>query len=246
MSSAPSIDETWRGEAVNEAPAAGTGGRTWSTPPPMWLGALDGAALILAFAIFHDVFIVDIWWNIGPMLVSGALCGFVVVWSYRRAVRNHSTRGWFLYVGLYAAEMMALGVISISTLRPRMTIAEAMLMDDAMAELTPPTLPLMIGVIAVGTILCWHSYGRRRTALVPILVTQVLVVFLLGHQLAFLGLVEPSSASIAFFGEFAVIAVGIVATFALAMMWSTILLERLRGEQRISKEVLGGGVDSAG
>lgn len=204
----------------------GRGAQTWEAPP-IWLSTLVGVVVVLGFTILHDVFIVDIWWNLGPMLFSGAVCGFSVGWSYRRAVAEHSTRAWFGYTGLYAAEMMALGAVSLAVLRPRFTMAEAMVMDDAMAELTPPALPLMIGAMVVGTIVFWLYYGRPRRALLPILVTQVLLVFLLGHQLAFLGLVELPSMFVAF-AEFALVAVGIAAAFSLAGMWSSIVLGRLR------------------
>ena len=127
-----------------------------------------------------------------------------------------------------AAEMIVLGVVSLAVLQPRFTMAEAMVMDDAMAELTPPALPLMIGVMIVATILFWLYGGQRRGTLVPLLITQVLVVFLLGHQLAFLGVVESSSTSIAFFGEFAVITAGIAGAFSFGVMGSTILLKPLR------------------
>lgn len=210
-----------------ETATVGTGVQIWAAPP-MWLGALTGFVVVLGFTIFHNVFIVDIWWNIGPMLFSGALCGFSVAWSYRRAMAKHSTGAWFRYAGLYAAEMIALGAISLAVLQPRFTMAEAMIMDDAMAELTPPALPLMVLVVVMGTTLFWIYYGRRRRALVPILVTQVLLVFLLGHQLAFLGVVETSSTLIVFFGEFALIAAGIAGAFSCGVMWSTMLLERLR------------------
>lgn len=212
---------------MTEAAPIGVGVESWRSPPT-WLGALTGVVVVLGFTIFHNVFIVDIWWNIAPMLFSGALCGFSVAWSYRRAVAEHSTRSWFRYAGLYAAEMIALGAVSFAVLEPRFTMAEAMVMDDAMGELTPHAIPLMVGVIVVGTGLFWIYFGRRRGALVPILVTQVLVVFLLGHQLAFLGLVEQSSTLIVAFGEFALIAVGLVVAFGFGVMWSMILLERVR------------------
>lgn len=199
--------------------------QSWEKPP-VWLGAVIGAAVVLGFTILHNVFIVDIWWNLGPMLFSGAACGSSVTWSYRRAVAAHSTRSWFLYTGLYAAEIVALGIVSLALLRPRFTMAETMVMDDAMAELTPPALPLIGGAIVVGTILFWLYYGRRRGALVPVLITQVLLVFLLGHQLAFLGLVESSSL-LHFLVEFALIAVGIAGVFSLGVMWSAVLLGRL-------------------
>lgn len=206
---------------------ANTRVQSWGSPP-LWLGALIGVVVVFGFTIFHNVFIADIWWNIGPMLFSGAVCGFSVTWSYRRAVTEHSTRAWFQYASLYAAEIVALGVLSIAVLQPRFSMADTMVMDDAMAELTPPALPLMAGVIVLGTILFWLYYGQRQGTMIPFLVTQVLLVFLLGHQLAFLGLVESSSTLIAFLGEFAVIAIGIAGAFSLIVMWSAIALERLR------------------
>ncbi len=217
----------WIGTTVPESATNDAGVQTWA-PPSMWVGTLIGVVVVFGFTIFHSLFIVDIWWNIGPMLGAGAVCGVSVVWSYRRTVAEHSTAAWIRFTGLYAAEMIVLGLVSLAVLQPRFTMAEAMVMDDAMAELTPPVLPLMIGVMFVGTILFWFYYGRRRGALVPLLITQVLLVFLLGHQLAFLGVVESSSTLIAFFGEFALIAVGIAGAFTAGVMGSTILLKPLR------------------
>jgi hypothetical protein len=60
------------------------------------------------------------------------------------------------------------------------------------------------------------------------LVTQVLLVFLLGHQFAFLGLVESSSALLAIFAEFALYTVGLSAAFCALALGSTTVLERMR------------------
>jgi hypothetical protein len=162
------------------------------------------------------------------MLLAGALCGFSITWSYRKGVVGHSTAAWFRYAGLYAAEMIALGAVSLVVLRPRFTMAELMVADDALEQLMPPSLPLMIGAMVVGTVLIWLYYGRRWAALAPIAVTQVLLVFLLGHQFAFLGLVESSSALLVIFGEFALITVGLTAAFCFGVRWSTTLLRRVR------------------
>ena len=143
-------------------------------------------------------------------------------------VADHSTTAWFRYACLYAAEMIALGAVSFAVLRPQFTMAELMVADDAFERLLPPSMPLMIGAMVVGTILVWLYCGRRWPALAPIAVTQVLLVFLLGHQFAFLGLVESSSALLVVFGEFALFTVGLTAAFCLSMMWSTMALERLR------------------
>jgi hypothetical protein len=196
--------------------------------PPNWLGAVTGVLVVLGFTVVHDIFISDIWFNVGPMLFTGALCGLCVAWSYRIGVADHSTTAWFRYAGLHAVEMIALGAVSLMVLRPRFTMAELMVADDAFERLLPQSMPLMIGAMVVGTILVWLYCGRRRAALAPIAVTQVLLVFLLGHQFAFLGLVESSTALLVVFGEFALFTVGLTATFCLGVMWSTMAKERLR------------------
>jgi hypothetical protein len=80
--------------------------------------------------------------------------------------------------------------------------------------------------MVVGTTVVWLYCDRRWTALGPILVTQVLVTFLLGHQFAFLGLVESSSALLVVFGEFALFTSGLTGAFCLGVMQSTRMLER--------------------
>ncbi len=162
------------------------------------------------------------------MLFAGALCGFCLAWSYATGVANHSTVAWFRFVGLYAGEMIALGAVSMAVLRPRFTMAELMVADDAFERLLPPSMPLMIGAMVVGTLLVWVSSGWRRGALLPILTTQILLVFLVGHQFAFLGLVESSTTLLWIFGEFALFTIGLTAVFGLGVMWSTVLRERLR------------------
>ncbi len=192
------------------------------------LGALSGVVVVLGFTAVHYVFISDIWAYLGQMLFAGALCGVFIVWSYREAVTEHSTGAWFRYCGLYAAEMIALGGVSLLVLRPQFTMAELLAADDAFDRLLPPSIPLMIGAMATGTIVIWWYYGRRRAALAPILVTQVILVFLLGHQFAFLGLVEPSTSLLVVFGEFALLTIALAAGFGASVMWAEMAAEGIR------------------
>ena len=194
----------------------------------MWLGALIGVAVVFGFTVAHDVFISDIWFNLGPMMIAGALCGFCVVWSYRQGVVDHSTNSWFRFAGLLAVELIALGAVSLAVLRPQFTMAELMVADDAFERLLLPSMPLMIGAMVVGAILVWFYCGKRRSALLPIVLTQVLLVFLLGHQFAFLGLVETSTALLLVFGEFALLTVGLAGAFCFGVMWSTMALRKVR------------------
>lgn len=202
--------------------AASNGG-----PSFVVLGAFSGVVVVLGFTVIHDVFISDIWFNVGPMVLAGALCGASIAWSYHRGVAQHSPAGWFRYAILLSAEMIALGAVSLLVLSPRFTMAELMVADDAFDRLLPPSIPLMIGAMVVGTAVVWMSFGRRRGALLPILVTQVLLVFLLGHQFAFLGLVESSSTLFVVFGEFALLTIGLTVVFAAGVAWSSTALDRI-------------------
>ena len=140
----------------------------WPAPSKL-VGSVSGLVVVLVFTVFHNVFILDIWFNLGPMLFAGALCGFCVAWSYRKGVADHSTTAWFRYSGIYAAEMVVLGAVSLAVLRPEFSMAELMVADDAFERLLPPSMPLMIGAMAVGTGAVWLYCGRLRAALVPIL-----------------------------------------------------------------------------
>ena len=202
-------------------------GSDWDVPS-QGVGAVIGVVVVFGFLLVHNAFIADIWFNIGPMLFAGAVIGFCLAWSYRKAVTRHSTATWFRYGGLHAAEMIVLGAVSLLLLRPRFTMAEMLVADDAFAQLLGPSLPLILGAMAVGTTVVWSYFGRRRGSLVPILITQVLVVFFLGHQFAFLGLVESSSALLVTAGGFAAITVGLASVFCGGVMGSTMALERLR------------------
>ncbi len=204
---------------------ADTGLASWPLPGHSTAAGV-GAVLVLAFTVAHGVFISDIWFNVGPMVVAGALSGLAIAWSYRRGVRRHSTAAWFGYAGLLSTEMLVLGIVSLVVLEPRFTMAELLVRDDAIDLLIPPSVPLMAATMLIGTAAFWLVSNRRAAAVVPILSTQVLLVFLLGHQFAFLGLVEQSSRLLVALLEFSVLTLGLAAAFSGAVMWATIALSR--------------------
>ena len=172
------------------------------TSASILLGAVSGAITVLVFTTVHGLLIVDIWDMVGPMLFSGAVCGACLVWSYRATGNDLGTRRWWGYVGACIALLVALGPVSVLTLDARWTMAEMSGNEDAMALLMPPSLPLMGAAAVVGTVLLWLWLGRRPRAFLPILLTQVLLVFFAGHQLAFLGLIEPSADTLVALAEF--------------------------------------------
>lgn len=191
-------------------------------------GAIVGVAVVLLFTVAHDIFISDIWFMAGPMLFAGAASGLAIVWSYRAGIRTHSTVAWVGYSGLIALEMVALGFVSLAVLEPQFTMAELLVRDDAFDILIEPSMPLILGAMAAGTLGFWVYFGRRWAALLPVAVTQLIIVFLLGHQFAFLGLVESSTLLARAFAEFALIAGALAAAFCWGVMGATRVLERAR------------------
>ena len=88
-------------------------------------------------------------------------------------------------------------------------------------------LPLMGGAAAVGTVALWLWSGRRSRALLPLLVTQVLLVFLAGHQLAFLGLVDMGGEVVATMGAFVGLVILLGGLFTVAVLTGEALRIRL-------------------
>lgn len=172
------------------------------TSPSIALGAASGAITVLVFTALHDLLITDIWDMIGPMVFSGAVCGACLVWSYRATRTDHTPQRWWTYIGICSGLLVALGPLSVLTLDSRWTIAEMSNNEDAMALLMPPAIPLMAVAAVVGTAVLWLWLGRRPHALLPLLLTQVLLVFFAGHQLAFLGLIETGSHTVVALAEF--------------------------------------------
>ncbi len=170
--------------------------------PSIAMGAASGTITVLLFTLLHALLISDIWFNVVPMMVAGAVCGASLVWSYRAAVADHAPRRWLAYVGACSGLLITLGIVSLVVLEPRFTMTDLVDNDEALGLLLPPALPLMGAATVVGTGLLWLWLGRRPRALVPLLVSQLLLVFFVGHNLAILGLIEMSSDLLVGLAEF--------------------------------------------
>jgi hypothetical protein len=136
---------------------------TWPEPSKL-VGSLSGLVVVVGFTVFHNVFILDIWFNIGPMMVAGALCGFCIVWSYRKGVADHSTTAWFRYSGIYAAEMVALGAVSLVVLRPEFTMAELMAVFGGFALITVGLAAAFCAFAMWSTIVLEHFRSRASAS----------------------------------------------------------------------------------
>jgi len=182
-------------------------------PSPL-VGALAGVIATLTFMIIHAITILGIWFSLAPMLLAGAACGFCLAWSYAATSDAPSTRRWLTFNGMAVVLLFVLGGISFVLFEPRVTMAQLLVADDPLGDVIPPALPLMLLASIVGTIVMWVSFGRRRAAVVPIAISQFLLMFLLGHNFAILGLVEMSAAAVPMLGTFMWLTILLAATFS--------------------------------
>lgn len=195
--------------------------------PSILLGALVGGLTVLAFTWLHGLLISDIWFNAGPMVGTGALCGACLVWSHRATGEPHTPRRWWSYLAASSGLLMLLGPVSLLALDARWTMAEMMENEDAFELLLPPTLPFLGVAAVVGAAALWLWRGRRPAALVPILITQVMLVFFVGHQFAFLGLVEMSRTDLVILAEFTGLTALLAAVFGAGVLAGEAARDRL-------------------
>lgn len=154
-------------------------------------GATAGAFSALVFMVVHDVLISDIWYSLVTMLVSGALCGGAVAWTYAMLFPRPAFVGWFGYNLLYVGVLVAIGLASLLIYTPVATVAELIAAGGgAPMELIRQATPLSVVSIVVAASLIHAFWGRGIGQFLAILLTCTLVIVLLGINVSVLGLVE--------------------------------------------------------
>jgi hypothetical protein len=153
-------------------------------------GALAGAIATFVFTIVHDLFISNIWPMFVMMVVTGALCGACISWSYGLLVKRPSLHSWLVYNLIYDGMLILLGIVSVLLFEPVTTIAALSASGDLPMDLLGQAMPmaavftlLMSVVITLGYGFSWQKFG-------VVLLTSVLLVLLLGHNMFIIGLVD--------------------------------------------------------
>jgi hypothetical protein len=160
----------------------------------LFAGAIAGTTSALAFTILHGVMISGIWFMLIPMLVAGAICGAMISWSYALLVDRPSVVGWLGYNALYIVLLFLLGPISLLLFEPIMTIPELVSSPSGLPdELFKEVLPLAALYTPLMALMITRFHSRRWRGFGVVVITCGVLVFLLGLNIAPMGLVYLSS-----------------------------------------------------
>lgn len=154
------------------------------------IGALAGVLATVLFIVVHQFLISNIWAMLLPMAFSGAACGIAITWSYGRVSDIWITESWFGLSSAFLGSLFALGIVSLIVFAPEWTFAELNVDDPPLGDLFSRATPLMVAFTIAAGGLIWWILGARKTTLIPILATETLLVLLLGHNVAIIGLVD--------------------------------------------------------
>jgi hypothetical protein len=153
-------------------------------------GATAGSLATLGFLILHAIIISDIWFSAPMMLVAGAACGACLSWSHASVFAPGTTSTWVIWNAAQTGLLLLLGLVSLLVFSPQWSMAELMVAEPPLGELFGQALPLMAAFTMTGSIALWAVFSRRTSALPSVVATVALLVLLLGHNAAIIGLVD--------------------------------------------------------
>jgi hypothetical protein len=160
----------------------------------LFAGAIAGTASALVFTILHGLMISSIWFMLIPMLLAGALCGVMISWSYALVVDKPSVAAWLGYNALYIVLLFLLGPMSLLLFEPVMTIPELVSSPSGLPdELFQEVLPLVALYTPLMAFMITRLHSRRWSGYGVVLITCAVLVFLLGLNIAPMGLVFLTS-----------------------------------------------------
>ena len=155
----------------------------------LFSGAIAGSVSTFIFVIVHDILISDIWSMSVIMLVVGALCGACISWSYGLLVERPSWRSWLIYNLIYVGTLFLLGLVSLLMFEPITTIAALSAAGGLPMDLLEQAMPMTAVFTLLMSVVITLGYGRSWTKFSAVLLTSILLVLLLGHNVFILGLV---------------------------------------------------------
>jgi hypothetical protein len=178
-------------------------------------GAVAGAISAFAFTALHHLVISDIWFSLPLMLGAGALSGLCLAWTYGVLFEAPTAGGWWLYNGVWVALLVLLGAASFVVYEPVTTMAAVMAAgggppNDLLLRAAPLTVGFILGSTAVLSLVWGRSLARAGS----ILVTNTVMIVLLGINLSALGLVELDGSAVFLLTEMLLLTMALIFGFA--------------------------------
>ncbi|MFN2235781.1 MAG: hypothetical protein ACK2U1_16270 [Anaerolineales bacterium] len=197
------------------------------------LGAFSGMGSTLIFTIIHNIFISNIWFMLMPMLIAGALCGSLLIWSYLSLVVIPSKRNWLVYNWIYVAFLVFLGVVSVLYFEPVTTMAAVVMLNGPPTALIDQAMPMTIVFTLGMAITITLLYDRSIIKFFAVLLTCIVLVALLGMNISAIGLVDIPSGSLLVIAEL----FGLVVVLNAVYVMVYLMLDRWMGQTSTSVRI---------
>lgn len=159
-------------------------------------GAIAGFVSTLIFTIVHQILITDIWFSFLIMSGAGIISGIAIAGSYGKVVKVPSLKNWLGYNFIFIFMFILLAVCSIIFFEPVTTAAEVMQAKTRPDELIKKALPLSEIFTISFSIIMGFLFGNKIIDYILILLTNSVLIAILGLNVSIIGLVKIPSGSI--------------------------------------------------
>lgn len=152
-------------------------------------GAIAGVVSTLIFTIVHHIFIANIWFSFPFMALAGAVSGVCIAWTYGLIFQNKALSTWLKLNLFFIIMFVVLGILSVLLFEPVTTISALREANERPSELINQSMPLTVAFIFASTIILGLLYGNNLKHYLVILLTNAILILLLGLNVSILGLV---------------------------------------------------------
>jgi hypothetical protein len=187
--------------------------------PSLWKyirsGAAAGIISTLIFTIIHHIFIANIWFSFPIMALAGAASGACIAWTYGLLFQRLRLSTWIKFNSFFIGMFVLLGILSVILFEPVTTISALREANERPTELINKSIPLTIVFIFAATIILSLLYGHNLKHYLVILLTNTILILLLGLNVSILGLIFIPTDSLYLLLELFALIVAIFVVYAL-------------------------------
>lgn len=123
------------------------------------------------------------------MVIAGAVSGICIAWTFGLLFQKLTFNDWLRFNLFFIAMFVLLGIVSVIIFEPVATITALRVANERPTELINKSMPLTIIFIVGATITLGLLYGHNWKHYVSILLTNSVLIFLLGLNVSILGLI---------------------------------------------------------